>query len=354
MKRVVRNLLRVSGAFAAFRLANRNKALILMYHRFTNHEDGTATSARAFERQLQYLTTHYHMVPLSQIAETIRQGKSLPPRLAAITIDDGYQDAYEIAFPLLRRYRVPATLFVVTDFIERKTWLWTDKLKFMTPRTSARWLEVSLNDSISRVELSDARSRQLAAAHINSLLKRESNQCKELAISKISDSLGVALPDAPPDEFRPLGWDEVCELDRTGIEIGSHTVTHPILTRIDNQRLQYELCESKARLEAVLGRKVDLFCFPNGDYDRQVVREVEGVGYRCAVTTDYGLNDEAITPLLLRRIAAENDLSRFVQSSSGFEAAKSTFRAAQFSATGKRIVSGQTPEGVEAAPTSER
>jgi peptidoglycan/xylan/chitin deacetylase (PgdA/CDA1 family) len=345
MKAVVRNLLRRSGAFAPFRLANRSKALILMYHRFTNHEDGAATSARAFERHLRYLTTHYRIVPLSQLADLLRQGKSLPPGLAVITIDDGYQDTYEIAFPLLRRFKVPATLFVVTDFIERKTWLWTDKLKFMTPRTSARWLEVELDDSISRVELSDARSRQLAAAHINSLLKRQSNQCKEQAIAKISDSLGVALPEAPPDEFRPLSWDQVCELDRGGVEIGSHTVTHPILTRIDKQGLRYELCESKARLEAVLGRQVELFCFPNGDYDREVVREAEGAGYRCAVTTDYGLNDETIAPLCLRRIAAENDLSRFVQSSSGFEEARGRFTVARFSAPRRPAIGEQILKG---------
>jgi peptidoglycan/xylan/chitin deacetylase (PgdA/CDA1 family) len=234
---------------------------------------------------------------------------------------------------------------VVTDFIERKTWLWTDKLKFMTPRTSARWLEVELDDSISRVELSDARSRQLAAAHINSLLKRQSNQCKEQAIAKISDSLGVALPEAPPDEFRPLSWDQVCELDRGGVEIGSHTVTHPILTRIDKQGLRYELCESKAQLEAVLGRQVDLFCFPNGDYDGQVVREAEGAGYRCAVTTDYGLNDGATAPLSLRRVAAENDLSRFVQSSSGFEEARGRFTVARFSAPRRPAIGEQILKG---------
>jgi peptidoglycan/xylan/chitin deacetylase (PgdA/CDA1 family) len=336
MKKAVGNLLSRLGAFTPFRLANRNKALILMYHRFTNHEDDLATSRRAFESQLQYLKTHYHMVPLSQIAEHLRQGRSLPPRLAAITIDDGYQDAYEIAFPLLQRYKIPATLFVVTDFIERKTWLWTDKLKFMTPRTNARWLEVAFEDSISRIELSDAKSRQLAAAHINSLLKRQSNQCKELALSQISDSLGVALPVAPPDEFRPLSWQEVCELDRAGIEIGSHTVSHPILTRIDPQKLQSELRVSKAQLEAVLGRTVDLFCFPNGDYDWQVVREVERAGYRTAVTTDYGMNDARTAPMALRRIPAESRLSRFVQSSSGFEEARMKFRAARFSAAGRR------------------
>jgi peptidoglycan/xylan/chitin deacetylase (PgdA/CDA1 family) len=345
MKTVVRNLLRRVGAFAPFRLANRNKALILMYHRFTNHEDEYATSMRAFECHLRYLKTHYRIVSLSQIADHLRQGKTLPPRLAAITIDDGYQDAYEIAFPLLRHYGVPATLFVVTDFIERKTWLWTDKLKFMTPRTSARWLEVTFNNLISRIELNDDKSRRLAAAHINSLLKRQSNQCKEMTISQISESLGVALPVAPPDEFRPLSWQEVCELDRAGIEIGSHTVTHPILTRIDQERLQSELCASKVQLETVLGRSVDLFCFPNGDYDQQVINEVERAGYRTAVTTDYGMNDVSTEPLALRRIPAESNLSRFVQTSSGFEEAKLKFRAARFSAPDRQTDGGQTLKG---------
>jgi peptidoglycan/xylan/chitin deacetylase (PgdA/CDA1 family) len=331
MKTVVGNVLRRVGAFTPFRLANRNKALILMYHRFTEHEDDNATSRGAFESHLRYLKAHYRLVPLSQIAGYLRAGGSLPPRLAAITIDDGYQDAFEIAYPLLRRHKIPASLFVVTDFIDRKTWLWTDKLKFMTPRTTSRWLEVSLNNAISRVELSDARSRRLAAAHINSLLKRQTNQCKELALSQISASLGVTLPAAPPEEFRPLTWEQVCELDRGGVEIGSHTVSHPILTRIDPERLRHELCASKTQLEAVLGRTVDMFCFPNGDYDQEVVDQVEEAGYRTAVTTDYGMNDAASKPLGLRRIAAESSLSRFVQSSSGFEAAKLKFRAAAVS-----------------------
>ncbi|MBI3652046.1 MAG: polysaccharide deacetylase family protein [Acidobacteria bacterium] len=340
MKKVVRHLLRVSGAFAPFRLANRNKALILMYHRFTPHEDGAATSARAFEQQLKYLKTHYQVVPLAQIAQQLLQNKSLPPKLAAITIDDGYYDAYEIAFPLLQRYQLPATLFVVTDFIERKTWLWTDKLKFMTPRTTARWLEFSLNDSLSRMELSDARSRQLAAAQINAWLKTQSNQVKEQAILKIADSLGVSLPEVPPDEYRPLSWREVGAMDKGGVAIGSHTVTHPILTRIDEERLRYELRESKTQLEAVLGRAVELFCYPNGDYDQQVVREVERAGYRCAVTTDYGLNEADIAPLCLRRLAAENDLSRFAQSTSGFEAAKLRLRAVRRLPTTKAAADG--------------
>src|SRR5262245_8528847 len=131
MKKALLNLMRVSGAFATFRLANRGKVLILMYHRFSNQDDGEATSAQTLRDQLTYLTSHYRIVPLSCVAKLIISGETIPPGLAVITIDDGYRDVYEIAFPILREFQVPATLFVVTDFIEEKAWLWTDKLKFI-------------------------------------------------------------------------------------------------------------------------------------------------------------------------------------------------------------------------------
>jgi peptidoglycan/xylan/chitin deacetylase (PgdA/CDA1 family) len=335
MKSVVRNLMRVSGAFTPFRLANRNRPLILMYHRFSRQEDPTTTSARAFRGHLRYLTAHYRLVPLSKIADYLTSGEPLPPGLAAITIDDGYQDSYEIAFPLLQRYQVPATLFPVTDFIDQRAWLWTDKLKFILPRTTHRWVEVSLQDNLSRIELSDDRSKQLAATHINSLLKAQSDTCKERALCELSTMLGVALPEAPPEEFHPLTWDQVRELDGAGVEIGSHTVTHPILTRTEPLRIHAELSQSKARLESELNRKVDLFCYPNGNYDEQVVRETERVGYRCAVTTDFGLNDPSISPLMLKRIPAESDLARFVQITSGFEQVKNRLASAPLLAGGK-------------------
>src|SRR5947207_1608092 len=94
MKRTVLNLMVAAGAFAPFRMANRSKALILMYHRFSRSDDGVSTSARAFGEQLQYLKAHYQFVSLSQIAEYIGSGINFPPGLAAITIDDGFLDAY--------------------------------------------------------------------------------------------------------------------------------------------------------------------------------------------------------------------------------------------------------------------
>jgi peptidoglycan/xylan/chitin deacetylase (PgdA/CDA1 family) len=150
---------------------------------------------------------------------------------------------------------------------------------------------------------------------------------REEAIERIAEAHGVELPRRPPAEFGPVTWEQAREMDAGGVEIGSHTVSHPILTTTDDAQLRRELRDSRARLEAELGRAVELFCYPNGAFDERVRREAAGAGYLCAVTTEPGLNDRrAADPLMLRRVPAETDLPHFVQSTSGFEQLKNRLR----------------------------
>ncbi|HET8675281.1 MAG TPA: polysaccharide deacetylase family protein [Blastocatellia bacterium] len=328
MKAGLLNVMQAFGAFAPFRFANRSKALILTYHRFGELRDGVKTSAHAFARQLDYLSSHYRVVPLSALAELMRSGQEVPPRVAALTIDDGYLDAYEIAFPILRRYGVPATIFLVTGFVDRKGWLWTDKLRFLTLITRATRLEADLGGEKLRISLSGRASRLKAATALNSLLKALPDESKEDAINRIASSLRVSLPELPPHEYCSVSWDQAREMESFGMEIGSHTVSHPILTNVSEAVLQAELKESKARLEAELGHTVKLFCYPNGDYDARVRRAVEEAGYRCAVTVEPGLNDNLSDMLALKRVHTEQDMARFAQATSGFEQVKNRFRYA--------------------------
>jgi peptidoglycan/xylan/chitin deacetylase (PgdA/CDA1 family) len=322
MKNAILRSMQATGAFAPFRFANRGKALIVMYHRFS-HEEGTPmVSARAFAEQIDYLASHYQIVPLSYVAARLVEGRRLPPRIAVLTIDDAYSDVYEVAFPILRERGVPATVFVVTDFAERKTWLWTDKLRFLTARVEGEQLEIALNGRALRCKINGPTSRLEAAAMINARLKTLEDRAKEEMIFGIADSLSLQLPAAPPPEFASITWDEAREMDSNGVEIGSHSVTHPILTNISLRRLRHELNKSRERLESKLARKVDLFCYPNGNFNGDVRREVERAGYSCAVTSIYGFADSNSDPLTLRRISTEFDLPHFIQSTSGFERVK--------------------------------
>jgi peptidoglycan/xylan/chitin deacetylase (PgdA/CDA1 family) len=328
LKQTVLNLMRVTGAFAPFRLANRAKVLVLTYHRFSQTEEEGKTSVQAFAEHLDYLTEHYRILPLSEIADCIATGKTLPPCTAAITIDDGYRDFYEHAYPLLLKRRIPATLFAITDFVDQKGWLWTDKLRYLALHTPADEVVTVLKGRTLRFALTDTHSRLRTADKINSILKTLPNDQKEETIKRLAALLGVLLPALPPAEFSAINWQQAREMDAEGIELGSHTVTHPILPNVtDDEQLYQELIASRARLEEMLGRQVTLFCYPNGRSDARVQRATANAGYRCAVTNVLGMNT-AHTPLLaMRRVCPQPDLAHFVQSTSGFEQLKLQLRS---------------------------
>lgn len=322
------------GVFAPFRMANRNKTVILTYHRFGEDGAGTRTPARLFANQLEYLCRHYNIVPLSSIAECIVRNKEIPAYSVAITIDDGYSDAYEIAYPLLKRFGVPATLFVVTDFVDGKGWVWTDKLRFLALQTAIKEVELTVGSFKLRLGGIEKKARLAAAGKINEMLKQMPNAVKEETISRFAEAFGLHLPDKVPEEFGAISWDQAREMGANGVEIGSHTVTHPILTQVDDEQLRREMAESKIRIENELGQEARLFCYPNGNFDSRVQFAAENAGYLCAVTTRHGFNDSNCHPLAFRRIDAERDLAHFVQSTSGFEQVKNRLRRIKFNTVG--------------------
>jgi hypothetical protein len=310
LKGAALKLLRRSGAFTLLRRANRSRALVLTYHRFG---DGPGkTSARAFDEQVRFLVGHYRVVPLEEIARRAAAGAGFEPATAAITIDDGYADAHAVAFPVLRR-----------------CWLWTDKMRFVTSSASGRELTAEVCGEPLRLTLGGAASRLEAAARVNSILKRLPGAEREGEIARVAAAAGVEIPALPPEEFAPIGWDEAREMDAAGLRIGSHTVTHPILTHCGDAELRRELAASRARLEAALGREVPLFCYPNGDGDARVRAEVGRAGYAAAVTVEHGFVEAGCDPLAMPRVHTEEDFTRFLQRTSGFEEVKNRLRGAR-------------------------
>jgi len=335
MKRGALKLIEAVGLLVPFRLANRDKALIVTYHRFSEKGDAATTSARVFREQMDYLASRYRVVPLSTLVEHLESDSDLPPGLAAITIDDGYRDAYEIAFPILHERKMPATLFVVTDFLDQKTWIWTDKLRFLIAKTRSPRLRITIHERSFEFHLSGRASRLEAAEIINAYLKTLKDEDKNEAIRRMASSLRVEMPDSPAREYDSITWEQAREMDRAGIEIESHTASHPILTKVDDERLRAELGRSRARLEVMLGKRADLFCYPNGDYDARVSRAVKQAGYRCAVSIETGLNENRCDLFALRRVHTEQDFARFIQGTSGFEQVKVRMRYALARATGE-------------------
>lgn len=329
------------GAFAPFRWARRNKVLILTYHRFAREKEPSKISAREFRSHLEYLKIHNRVLPLAETIDCLKQGKTLPPNATVITIDDGYADAYDIAFPLLKEFGLPATVYAITDFLDKKIWLWTDLMRYALLNTKKDSIKIDFGPyDIIEARFTDDAKRLETANRINERLKKLPNDLRDRKINAIGNDLEVEVPELPPASFGSMNWIQAREMEAENIWIESHTVTHPILTNVGQAVLDFEMQTSKRRLEEVLGRRVDHFCYPNGSLDKNVCAAARNAGYASAVTTAYGFNDARTNPFSMNRIDALPAIESFAQSSSGFEAArlKLLSRNARSSAIGSPVL----------------
>lgn len=313
------------GGFAPFKWANRRRPVVLTYHRFSEEKISFHTSVDEFTAHLHYLRKNCTVLPLKTIIDLIDRGEYIPANSVAITIDDGYLDAYELAFPVLWDFAYSATVFAITDFVDGKIWLWTDKMRYVIGETKMNELRISFGD-YGTIEMKLGGEVYKDADNLNSLLKKLPDDEKEQKIEEIAKLLDVAIPEIPPAEFAAFNWEQAREMDESAVFIESHTVTHPILTKIDDHRLKLELSESKKVIEKELDKNAEIFCYPNGSLDERVRNAVENAGYKNAVTTDFGFVDPRGDSFLMHRMDAQNDVLDLAQSVSGFESFKRKLR----------------------------
>lgn len=321
MKRAILKTIHATGGFAPFRWANRHRPVVLTYHRFSKTSDRYRISADLFELHLDYLEKHFKVVPLMEIASAVFEGGELPSGAVAITIDDGYRDCWEIAYPMLKKRSMPATLFAITDFLDGKIWLWTDKARYVMERTSKDSIRLNIPGHGEFLEeIPDDRNGRLALANrINSVLKKLPEGEKDGAISALARSLEVEIPKVPTADYAAADWDMAREMERSGLSVESHTATHPILTNIGADELKKELSLSKDKIEGELNKSATLFCYPSGVFDGDVREAVREAGYRFGVSTEYGFAGDSTDPLTIKRIDAQPSIVDFAQSVTGFE-----------------------------------
>jgi peptidoglycan/xylan/chitin deacetylase (PgdA/CDA1 family) len=240
-----------------------------MYH-------GTpATDAGALERQLRLLKLAFPVVPLEDIAT----GRNKNGRArVALTFDDGLRNNIDVAYPILRRLGLSATFFVCPGLIERGEWLWNHEARERLKTLS----EPALGELANVVG---------GPAEVEALVEWMKT-LKLAARRQVEAAIGAATPNFKPSreqrqQFDLASWEELGRLDSRVVTIGSHTMTHPILTSLTPEETEAELRESRLALEKQLDRAVTVFCYPNGDLDEAVVENARRY-YRSAVTVDPG------------------------------------------------------------------
>jgi peptidoglycan/xylan/chitin deacetylase (PgdA/CDA1 family) len=281
----------------------RGRLSILIFHRVLPYRDELfphEPHASRFDEICGWVGNWFNVLPLDEAVDRWRSG-SLPARAMAITFDDGYADNHDVALPILRRHGLTATFFVSTGFLDGEC-MWNDTLIESVRSTKASVLELTplTGGSVGAVTIGDMASRRRAIEQIVSYAKYLSPDVRRDFCARV-----VELSGTEPPARLMMTPQQVRALRAAGMQIGAHTVTHPILARLDEVQARQEMVVSKTTLESLLGEAVTLFAFPNGrpvdDYTARDVRLARECGFAAAFSTVWGAADGKADPYQLPR-----------------------------------------------------
>lgn len=323
MKRLLKRLLWTAllrtGAFGRLLARKRRSGspgrwLVLMYHRVAEGGRDFRTlcvSPARFEAQARFLKANFPVVSLDRMLEDIGAGRGPGRDSIVITFDDGYRDNHDHAYPVLRKYGLPATVFLTTGHIGSGQVFWWDRVARLAgatrgakrpARCDVDTYPEDLRQPLLDLLGSSAEERGRRIDRVASLLKRVREEQKNAVLEDLERQCGGGPEGTCPPS---LTWDEVREMAEGGVTFGSHTVTHAILTRVTPEQARTEVLASKQAIEKRLGRPVRHFAYPNGmaeDHTPDLERLLRECGYRSACLAYGGSNGPHADPFALKRM----------------------------------------------------
>ena len=281
-----------------------NLLRVLTYHRVDEPQAHPwldpgliSASPQAFEAQMRYLSAHYQPVSVFDVLKAFekKSQKVLPPRAVLVTFDDAYSDFEKHAWPVLKHYRIPVTLFVPTAFPDQpKRVFWWDRLYHAIHTTT----KGELTTQAGSFPISTAMQRDQAYARLKNYIKTLPNDVALAEVEQVCSDLGIH-----PHENCVLSWNALRKLASEGVTLAPHTQTHPIMNHIPPQAMHGEAFGSLQDLRREIGAVPPVFAYPSGFHNQEVVEAVERAGLKLAFTTERGINGmDHVHPLRLQRI----------------------------------------------------
>jgi peptidoglycan/xylan/chitin deacetylase (PgdA/CDA1 family) len=269
----------------AIALAGRgNRLCVVNYHRILEVPDPLLESEpdlATFRWQMALLARCFNVLPLPQALAALDAGR-LPPRAVCITFDDGYRSVHDLALPVLREFGLPATVFVTSGFLGEGN-MWNDRIIEAVQSLEGETLDLS-DHGLGSYALGSLEARKHTLGRITERSKYLPPQARQALVERLEAMAGEHSASG-----LMLAPEMILNLQASGIEIGAHTVTHPILTSLDDDTARLEITAGKADLEEITGRPVRLFAYPNGkpgmDFDARHVAMVRDAGFDAAFTT---------------------------------------------------------------------
>jgi peptidoglycan/xylan/chitin deacetylase (PgdA/CDA1 family) len=317
--------------YPLFNRYTRNTATIFMLHGIDadddHHEGGI--SPGLLRRYFDYLKKHrYRVVSLASYIKALLNHEDTY-KAVIFSVDDGYRDFYLNAFPVFREYGYPATIFITSDFIEKKLFFWWDTIEYAINSTTAKEIDLRFMGR-GKVPLNDARQRAEMIGAVTRHCKTLTNKEKLNLVRGLVAQLEVDISDQPSGKYEPLSWDEIKIMQQHGIDFHPHTKTHPIISSVPVAEQREEVTISKRVIESRLDTIADIFCYPNGqwnDFTEDTIAELKAAGYIAAVMGVDGFdNTKADTDMFrVKRFGIPYEPELFKQYICGLEFLKRRF-----------------------------
>jgi peptidoglycan/xylan/chitin deacetylase (PgdA/CDA1 family) len=310
--------------------SSRHKALILMYHRVADSGVdpwSLCVAPDRFAQQLEVLKKHARPIRLQELGQALACGE-VPDRAVAITFDDGYADNLHNAKPLLSRHAIPATVFVTTGYLDGQREFWWDEIErvLLAPGSLPPSLNMTIDGTDHRWDL--GKPAHYSEAHWQRDLNWKASDDPPTSRHAVYIALWRLLqPLADTKRLKALdtlrGWARVTPALRPAhralsiqelrafaqdelIEIGAHSVTHPVLAGLPVVLQRHEILRSQGTLGEILGRSIESFAYPYGAYSLDTVTLIREAGFACACSTVARVVERDADPLQLPRVAAQN------------------------------------------------
>ena len=277
-------LIRAAGDAIAPSGVGEGRLCVINYHRILTSHDPLLESEpdiATFRWHMKLLAECFNVLPLSE-AVAILATERMPPRAISITFDDGYRSVHDLALPILKEFNLPATVFVTSGCVGEES-MWNDRIIEAVQNLPAG--ELDLRDlGLGVHSIQDLTQRKRTVDKLTRDSKYLPPKARLDLTKRLEHMVGSDLAHG-----LMLTQEMVVNLSNLGIDIGAHTVTHPILTSLDDADARYEIEAGKQQLETLIGKSVPLFAYPNGkvgmDFDKRHVQMAKDAGFTAAFTT---------------------------------------------------------------------
>jgi peptidoglycan/xylan/chitin deacetylase (PgdA/CDA1 family) len=305
-----------------YKEVHRGKAIILMYHRVLPEREtdgmyiqpGMYVCKDVFEMQMQFLKEHFTIVSFGELLDLWTQKTyDRSKRYCVVTFDDGWLDNYIYAYPVLKKYEIPATIFLPTAFIGTNKWFWPDKIGFLLRHYLKANIVEGKKRSVSSLWdqypwMKEFETRP-GEEKIDSVIERFKGLLEDEVHHFIENTRKIFEVELPEKRVL-LNWKEVEEMSGNGISFGSHSANHRILTRIKVAEAREEVKNSLSMLADKNINFIPMFCYPNGEHNAEIQELVKQSGYQAAVTTRFGFEYKLPENLFgIKRVGIHNDIS---------------------------------------------